>query len=907
MRIPLALLGLMLAASSWTSPQAVAQAPLAGFDFRSPESLRGWKALHDVHPLQVVPEGLAVRVNGPDPYFGSPPLDLPEGVLLTATLRIKVETSGGLQVFFSRAGEEPTEKRSVRMPVRAGDWRDVTFRLPPMGPRTTLRIDVPGGSGVCLIESIRFAERVAIEPSWPKPGVPKPSADAPTVASGTFVLRQDPTRLGGFALSVDGREVATGHDRPTIAYRAVVDGRPVVKWIDVADADAKVETTVDPTDQSLRVRASFRDEEGGSWRLEQTFRPHSAGVIAFEAECAVDAPRPVFHVPLLVVLPGNGQGAFGGSKGQALLAGVEYLDDEPSSSTADLGEADALRKVPSASKLTFPLMAIQARGRYLGVIWDRAPGVAPLFDSPDRTLGGGGHLMGLIAPGADGDRVEGSLFPDEPALVSPDSPARASGLLIAGDGSTIIPAVQKYVALKGLPPIPATPGLQDYVKLAAAGWLDSSIRDGGRYRHAAVAGDFKPQPAADAAWMMSWLAALTDEPKLAERLRAASAEAEGLLRPGQFLLATVGHNHYPVAPLVLSAAKTSEDGGAGSLDRAVAAVVAQSRSFEPDGTRRYRPIPGRIDYGRTHFSDEADGYAAQPVDQMLRLAAYSGDKVAVDESLRLLAVLRDRFRDGVPRGAQTWEIALHTPDVLASAYLVRAFVLGYELTGDPSFLDAAKYWAWTGVPFVYLVNPTDASGPAAVGPYATIPVLGSTNWVAPNWIGLPVQWCGLVYADALIELARHDAEGPWSKLADGIAASGVLQTYPLDEPSRGLLPDSFTLASQSRNPSDINPGTLQPGALRLLAGPQARPYQFRALRASGIWVCAPGAVDVEADAPGEAAFTVLPWNAGPSFVVVHGVADEAQITGEIVGRRGGTRTIKIGPGGPTRVSIRISR
>ena len=66
-----------------------------------------------------------------------------------------------------------------------------------------------------------------------------------------------------------------------------------------------------------------------------------------------------------------------------------------------------------------------------------------------------------------------------------------------------------------------------------------------------------------------------------------------------------------------------------------------------------------------------------------------------------------------------------------------------------------------------------------VGPYATIPVLGATQWVAPNWMGLPVQWCGLVYADALYGLRMHDPYGPWKKLADGITASGVRQTWPL--------------------------------------------------------------------------------------------------------------------------------
>jgi len=144
----------------------------------------------------------------------------------------------------------------------------------------------------------------------------------------------------------------------------------------------------------------------------------------------------------------------------------------------------------------------------------------------------------------------------------------------------------------------------------------------------------------------------------------------------------------------------------------------------------------------------------------------------------------------VPRGAQTWEIPLHTPDILAAAHLVRAYTLGYELSGDTRLLEQARSWAWTGVPFVYLTAPT----PAPVGLYNTIAVLGATGWRAPVWIGLPVQWCGLVYADALYRFAGHDPGGPWKRLADGIVSAGVQHTWPLSDADRGgLLPDSYQL------------------------------------------------------------------------------------------------------------------
>jgi hypothetical protein len=48
-------------------------------------------------------------------------------------------------------------------------------------------------------------------------------------------------------------------------------------------------------------------------------------------------------------------------------------------------------------------------------------------------------------------------------------------------------------------------------------------------------------------------------------------------------------------------------------------------------------------------------------------------------------------------------------------------------------------------------------------------------------LGLPVQWCGLVYADALYRLVRDDPKGPWKQLADGITLSGIQQTWPAED------------------------------------------------------------------------------------------------------------------------------
>jgi len=216
---------------------------------------------------------------------------------------------------------------------------------------------------------------------------------------------------------------------------------------------------------------------------------------------------------------------------------------------------------------------------------------------------------------------------------------------------------------------------------------------------------------------------------------------------------------------------------------------------QPDGSFRYR---GR--YQKGHYEDTASGYCARPAAILLAYAKLTGDKQALEAGLKTLDYMK-RFR--VPRGAQTWELSLHTPDILASAHLVSAYVRGYELTGRQDYLDEARRWALSGIPFVYLW------GEYPVMLYATIPVYGATNWRAPNWIGLPVQWCGLVYAYALTELAPYDQTLDWRHLAEGILISGEQMQVPREEGDyAGLLPDSFHLRYQRRQGPFINPCAL---------------------------------------------------------------------------------------------------
>jgi hypothetical protein len=142
-------------------------------------------------------------------------------------------------------------------------------------------------------------------------------------------------------------------------------------------------------------------------------------------------------------------------------------------------------------------------------------------------------------------------------------------------------------------------------------------------------------------------------------------------------------------------------------------------------------------------------------------------------------------------------------------------------------------------------------------------------------LGLPVQWCGLVYADALYRLVRHDAKGPWKQLADGITLSGIQQSWPPeDRDQQGLLPDSFVLRAQRRNGPAINPATVEACAAHLFNQPA---YDFRSFRKNGLRVHAPGEIKHAKEGAGRVSFEIESWVKTPYFVLVNGLAQEPQL------------------------------
>jgi hypothetical protein len=651
------------------------------------------------------------------------------------------------------------------------------------------------------------------------------------ITAGDISMVYSPEGLGAFEIRVAGKPVAIGQNHPVLAY--VTNGE--LRWLDLAQAPGR-KLEVKREGDSLTVYFECPDADGGKWIVNERFTPQGTGsAIDFHISFTVDRARDVAYLPLLQLFPGAN--SFGTNKHQALLCGLEYLENEPSSSEADVIGPAARRQVPDNLKLTLPLMAIEEDGRFLALSWQPQTNCCALFDSPDRLFGSGGHVMGILFPGSDGkNRREGDLLPKVTERMQPGRSVVLFGTITGGRGDSVVPALKQYVATHTLPSLDTTvraEAFKIYFTTAAGGWLDSKIRETNRFHHAIAGGSFPLQPAGDAAVWMDLLADRVIQPEVASRLRDTARHALAAVRPADYYGSGVGHVRLPIAPLLY-----------GHVEAAVAHTREVGRSllgrFDANLAVKYHATAGKPDYAKTHYFDEANGLTSRVVEDLLEAAAFCGDADLIADGLKRLAAM-DKFRNGVPRGAQTWECPLHTPDILASAQMVRAYTLGYQLTGQTNWLEQARYWAWTGVPFVYLVNPANQF----VGTYATIAVFGATSWQAPVWLGLPVQWCGLVYADALYRLAPLDRAGPLKKLADGITASGIQQTWPTsDADLQGLLPDSFVLRTQHRNGPAINPAALEACALRFFGSPRpfgpADLYEFRTFQQNGIRAHVPG-------------------------------------------------------------------
>jgi len=848
-------------------PPAMATAgPTAGgdvvvADFTAGDA--GWTGNDQIVGRRRDGDGLVLETRGDDPYLIGPPIEVP---VAAPRLRIRLDADplpqGTFRVYYAPAKGPFAESRAVTLMVDPDDPSVASAVITNPAAVTRFRIDPPGGVTPVRLRRLSLEAVAPIAVPLPRrPAKLTLPAHVERVVTGSLEAIVDPATWNALVIEVAGLRFA----------QTVVDDR--IAWWD-GDACRLVDPLAVESARdggALRVVAMHRDAgaDAATWRMTRVIRAVD-GALEIVTTVAVDRPRDVVHLPWLTLVAGLG--SFGAQKAGALLPGVEYLDDEPSGSEAEIRGADANRRIVDHRKVCTPLTAVAAGGRWLAIDWRRPTGAdelaaAPVFDSPDRILGSDGHLLGLWSPAVGPCREQGALAVDRPRRLDPERVYRHVVRVRGDRGDDVAAALADRVARDGLPPLPALPpdavatDLEKASRLLAHGWLDSASRDGLRWRHAVWEGAFPPQPAADAPAAMLWLAEHAGDGIVAARLRATAAAAIAEFPPGASPWEGIGHARRPVAALLHG------DAAAAIRSAGPAAREAARRLVEQGGRARY--TPGRFDLAETLGADHCNGLTAIAVEALLEQASLSGDEEVIAAALAALERLDADHPRGVPRGAQPWEMPLHTPDILAAARLVRCCTLGHLLSGDARWSARAEEWAWRGATMVYLDSPTRG----VPGAYATTGVIGATHWVAPNWIGQPVQWCGLVYAAALDDLARlatpHAAT--WRTIAAGIARCGLQMTFPTDDPLRrgGLLPDYWLFAAARGDGPAINPGTLQTSLpVAFAATPLCTATRLAAGPAAGGLVHVAGAVVAQASEAGTTVLDLDTWPADGCHVVV---------------------------------------
>lgn len=627
-------------------------------------------------------------------------------------------------------------------------------------------------------------------------------------------LRSDRVRLDLIA-APDGKSV--GGARWMAANRLVGWLLPLVEVTVLKDGAAVTRTPVmsvlasSPEAVLLEGRmADLRD-----WQLTMALelQPNSGrAVVRLGAELRGPQGGQLldFSVPVVRVdrdPPGDPTDRF------AIFGGLEFLEPGwSSSSDRAVGDKFAERWSPHPFKVTLPMMAVEAGRMTSALLWKpRVSGsdVLPVatFASPNFHDGQPNHLMKLSVP----MREENESLARRPYTLTNNRSLLVQAMLVAEPDVPVALACRWWYDLFGTPPPQPRPhDDREMYDLIARSFGETM---------------YWPQ---EKGWRHHWYMDKSSHyaPEMAATLIGHAIETgqkkwvEGTGQTGRQIVDAAG-------PLSV---RITQEGPARSA----------MSSMKPDGTWPFTNTEAIRRQAREMTNGKYDslgqdgstsvGTCVQQALPILKYARLAGSQRHVEAGLKALEAMR-QFR--VPRGAQVWEVHQEIPDIRAAALATEAYRLAYEITGDPQWLDDASYWAWCGVPFVYSWNvPIEdrggfllasrdkddwkhrmiplkeayGSGRPRVTPYGTVPVLGPTFYVV-NWFGVLVQWCGLEWAQHVIELDADRPDPLLRYIADGVVLSGLQQMMD-KEPWIGLYPDSWHTQTNIAYPALIYPGLL---------------------------------------------------------------------------------------------------
>ncbi|MBR1587468.1 MAG: hypothetical protein IJ658_03990, partial [Kiritimatiellae bacterium] len=440
-----------------------------------------WRACNHVANARQTATGYAFDVTDVDPWcVAGATYAMPAPPPGAAYLRIELETAPiadpkSFQIFWHAEKKWFNEQEAARLePVGPAPCSKFAAELPVgfIGTEAmALRIDPPGKSDSFTTVEYRRLRASYVSAEWtPNFSAPPPlafSSDPLVLEGAGWELRHDRARMGAFAFVANGKTWAEGCPNEPFVIQGP-DGKPETLDWNRATGQIRVK------DATITASFALQDASGRTWTWTRTF---AAAGAALNVRIAISADRPaqVYHVPYMTLFVDR---ASNGRKTQALLPGIEYLADEPSSNEKEVRGPQANRLIPAAHKLCYPLMAIADSSSWFALEWTQPPGTewpfAPVFDSPDRQFKSGGHLFALWAPGVGAARRESDtrLFAAVPFLSG-----TVETVLTTGAGGDVVDALAARYPLAKLPPTPALDAARA-CDVLARGWMDSGIREG---------------------------------------------------------------------------------------------------------------------------------------------------------------------------------------------------------------------------------------------------------------------------------------------------------------------------------------------------------------------------------------------------------------------------------------------
>ena len=490
-----------------------------------------------------------------------------------------------------------------------------------------------------------------------------------------------------------------------------------------------------------------------------------------------------------------GEGSFGSQQKQALFPGVEWLvSGEVSSSTLDIAAPGNIRFAPDPHWITVPSMGVFSNdGLLCGLAWEAtqewAPGKimpAAAFASPNFLENQNNHYLSLFLPSIPDHVLPNQLTASLPYDLLKNSwmDLEARIILDAAPKDTIS-LVDHWLDLHGHQPAayPINQSLEKSIEISRQALLTTLWGSETRcWQHAT---GFACSPTPGLAYLL-WLDYLeTGSTAARDRALDAVTYYRANNSPGILSSQTNMHIFGWQAPFVFG-------DWHGSIDSMVSYGVGLSLQMRSDGS--YPPFG---DASLVDPNGRELGWTARRAYSLVSL----GRQLKRSDFLTNGKKSLDHMKTfSVPRAAQTWEIPQHTPDILAAAQAVEAYVAGYEAFQRLDYLYAAIYWARAGLPFVWFWNPPEW----VTMRYGSVPVFGATFYTG-SWFGRAVQWNGLVYAHALNMLAEHDSSYPWKQIADGITVSALHQQVAEPGPLAGTYPDGWNMVGNYPQPVYINP------------------------------------------------------------------------------------------------------